>query len=84
MTEFKRYPFIVSVNLVEEAIKAQLSYGRVVAIPIACFKRLSDASPKQLSNFSISPSGYGIRWPDLDEDISVKAFIDNLGSGKSL
>jgi hypothetical protein len=26
----------------------------------------------------ILPDGYGITWPNLDEDISVKAFVEGL------
>jgi hypothetical protein len=26
-------------------------------------------------NFEISPSGYGIHWPDLDEDLSIDGMI---------
>jgi hypothetical protein len=26
-------------------------------------------------NFEISPSGYGIHWPDVDEDLSIDGLI---------
>jgi hypothetical protein len=26
-------------------------------------------------NFEISPSGYGILWPDLDEDLAIDGMI---------
>ncbi|MCX6354447.1 MAG: DUF2442 domain-containing protein [Candidatus Aureabacteria bacterium] len=38
-------------------------------------KRLAKATPKQRGNFEISPSGYGIHWPDLDEDLSIDGLI---------
>jgi hypothetical protein len=53
-----------------------MSDGREVSIPIAWFPRLLEASKEQLERFTISPSGYGLHWPDLDEDISVRAFLD--------
>lgn len=31
-----------------------------------------------VKNFEITPSGYGIHWEELDEDISVKAFVEGL------
>jgi hypothetical protein len=34
------------------------------------------ATQAQLKKIEISPGGYGIHWPDVDEDISVKAFLD--------
>jgi hypothetical protein len=38
-------------------------------------QRLASATPTQRQNFVVSPSGYGIHWPDLDEDLSVYGLI---------
>lgn len=38
-------------------------------------RRLASATPTQRQNFVISPSGYGIHWPDLDEDLSLDGLI---------
>ncbi|MBI4041863.1 MAG: DUF2442 domain-containing protein [Deltaproteobacteria bacterium] len=72
----KTYPSITSVRVGENTVTAVMSDGREVSIPVAWFPRLANATKKQLKNFEISPSGYGIHWPDIDEDISVKAFLD--------
>lgn len=72
----KSYPAIVSVKVGKNKIIAVMSDGREVAIPTAWSIRLSQATLKQLENFRVSPGGYGIHWPDIDEDISVKAFFD--------
>jgi hypothetical protein len=37
--------------------------------------RLSKSSVTQRYNYVISPSGYGIHWPDIDEDLSIDALI---------
>ena len=37
--------------------------------------RLSNASESDRNNFIISPSGYGIHWPTLDEDISLNGLL---------
>jgi hypothetical protein len=37
--------------------------------------RLASATDKQRQNFEISPSGYGIHWPELDEDLSVDGLL---------
>ena len=37
--------------------------------------RLAAASGEARSHFEISPSGYGIHWPDCDEDLSVDALL---------
>jgi len=36
---------------------------------------LEKASMKERNNFEISPSGYGIHWPLLDEDISIDGLL---------
>jgi uncharacterized Ntn-hydrolase superfamily protein len=38
-------------------------------------KKLKDASELQRKFFKISPSGYGIHWPLIDEDLSVDAIL---------
>ncbi len=37
--------------------------------------KLTRATPEQRGNFAVSPSGYGIHWPALDEDLSVDGLI---------
>lgn len=36
---------------------------------------LEKASMEERNNFEISPSGYGIHWPSLDEDISIDGLL---------
>jgi hypothetical protein len=38
-------------------------------------ERLRNATQKQRENFEISPTGYGIRWPEVDEDLSIDGLI---------
>ncbi len=38
-------------------------------------KRLPAASDKELNDYTISSSGYGIHWNKIDEDISVAALL---------
>ncbi len=38
-------------------------------------KRLAAASQAARSSFVISASGYGIHWPDVDEDLSIDGLI---------
>jgi hypothetical protein len=40
-------------------------------------KKLADATMQERNNFKISPSGYGIHWSDLDEDLSVNGLLKN-------
>jgi len=38
-------------------------------------EKLSQATMEQLNDFKISPSGYGIHWRLLDEDLSVNGLL---------
>ena len=38
-------------------------------------KRLAIADQRTKANFELSPSGYGIHWPELDEDLSIDGMI---------
>ena len=69
------YPAILRLTISKDRLTAEMSDGREVSIPIAWFHALAEATQKQRNHFEISPAGYGIHWPDLDEDISVKAFL---------
>ena len=45
--------------------------------------KLAKADEKERNNFKISPSGYGIHWPLLDEDISIDGML-KLTHNKSI
>ena len=38
-------------------------------------KRLARATQPQRDNFELSPSGYGIHWPEIDEDLSIDGLL---------
>lgn len=38
-------------------------------------ERLRNATQQQREHFEISPAGYGIHWPDVDEDLSIDGLI---------
>lgn len=37
--------------------------------------RLAEATEQEQQTFEISPSGYGIHWPLLDEDLSIDGLL---------
>ncbi|MBI3814028.1 MAG: DUF2442 domain-containing protein [Nitrospinae bacterium] len=38
-------------------------------------KRLLCANPDDRQTYEVSPSGYGIHWPSIDEDISIDGLL---------
>lgn len=69
-------PRIVQLTVDSEAIISRLADGRVVSVPLAWSWRLSDATPEQRSKFEIIGQGQGVRWPDLDEDLSAEGMLN--------
>ncbi len=50
----------------------------------ACSPRLAKATLEQRKHFEVSPSGYGIHWPDIDEDLAITPLIQQAGSKVAL
>jgi hypothetical protein len=40
--------------------------------------KLARASDTERNNFNISPSGYGIHWPSINEDLSINGLLKQL------
>ncbi len=38
-------------------------------------KVLATASDEEVANFKVSPAGYGIHWPLIDEDIAIDGLL---------
>lgn len=69
---------IQSVSITDDTISAQLVDGRAISVPLAWSWRLSEATPLQRSHFEIIGSGSGIRWPEIDEDISAEGMLHRI------
>ncbi len=68
---------IKEVRVADEQLVVQMNDGQRVNVPFELFPKLKNATPGQRLHMEVSPSGYGIHWPEIDEDISVKAFLSN-------
>ena len=64
------------VEVTDETITAHLADGRVISVPLAWSWRLSDATPAQRANWELIGDGYGVHWPDIDEDISAEGMLN--------
>jgi hypothetical protein len=71
-------PRIVSLDVTEESICAELADGRTVSVPLAWSWRLSEATPEQRKNFEFIGNGEGVHWPDVDEDISARGMLQGI------
>ena len=49
--------------------------GRRIAVPLEWYPRLAHATAAQRTNWELCAAGYGIHWPDLDEDLSTEGLL---------
>ena len=47
--------------------------GSKVRFPVTLNPRLARGTPQELANIELSP--FGLHWPDLDEDLSIRAIL---------
>ena len=64
-----------TVSVTDYELIVGLMDGRTIAVPLAWFPRLLNASPEQRSHWELAGAGYGIHWPDLDEDLSTEGLL---------
>ena len=63
------------VRIDADTLNVNLMDGRTISVPLAWFPRLLDATPAQRANWEPAGAGYGIHWPDLDEDLSTEGLL---------
>ena len=71
-------PRIVTLEVTEDSLVAQLTDGRTISVPLAWSWRLAKATPEQRSRFELIGAGEGVHWPDIDEDISVRGMLQGI------
>ena len=78
-----RIPEAEQVSVTDAALRVSLSDGRTISVPLDWYPRLAHATRKDRDNWELIGEGEGIRWPDLDEDLSVEDLIAGPTSGES-
>ncbi len=74
---------VTNVEVTDDTLSADLEDGRTIAVPIGWYPRLAYGTPEERANFQIAGGGYGIHWPDLDEDIGVEGLLLGKKSAES-
>lgn len=65
-----------SVHATSLTLELTLRDGTAVSIPwVHCSKKLAQANEAQRAFLELSPGGYGIHWPLIDEDLSVAGLV---------
>jgi hypothetical protein len=66
---------VAEVEVTEDTLSVRLMDGRTITVPLAWYPRLLGATGAQRNNWQISGGGYGIRWEEIDEDLSTEGLL---------
>jgi hypothetical protein len=66
---------VSKVSFTSDSLCVSLMDGRVISVPLTWYPKLLYASVDQRNNWKIAGGGYGIHWPDLDEDLSTESML---------
>lgn len=68
-------PRVVSATVTDDTLSVDMEDGRTVSVPIGWFPRLAHGKASERANFQVSGAGYGLHWPDLDEDVGIEDLL---------
>ena len=66
---------VADVKLTKDTLSVSLRDGRTITAPLVWYPRLLNASAAERKNWRVAGGGYGIHWPDLDEDLSTEGLL---------
>lgn len=69
---------IKNVRCTKDSLSVDLLDGRTISAPLAWYPRLLHATTNQRADWKIAGGGYGIHWPQIDEDLSVDGLLRGL------
>ncbi|MDA1137234.1 MAG: DUF2442 domain-containing protein [Planctomycetota bacterium] len=74
-SELKAGEAVKDVDFTEDDLVVDLVDGRSICVPLVWYPRLLAASQTQRENWRIAGGGFGIHWPDIDEDLSTEGLL---------
>jgi hypothetical protein len=63
---------VKDVRFTDDTVIVDLLDGRTISVPLVWYPRLLSATPAQRANWRLAGGGFGIHWPDIDEDLSTE------------
>jgi len=66
---------VLDVRCDAHSLIVDLMDGRTISVPLAWYPSLLHASEEERAKWEPCGGGYGIHWPDLDEDLSTDGLL---------
>ncbi|MBC2651706.1 DUF2442 domain-containing protein [Novosphingobium aerophilum] len=74
---------VLDVRCDEHRLIVDLMDGRTIAVPLAWYPRLLNASADARAKWEPCAGGYGIHWPEIDEDLSTEGLLRGAPAPKA-
>lgn len=71
---------VLDVQFSNVSLRVTLKDSRIISVPLTWYPRLLNATPEQRKNWKVAGGGYGIHWPDLDEDLSTDGLLRGIAA----
>ncbi|MFY7836664.1 MAG: DUF2442 domain-containing protein [Novosphingobium sp.] len=66
---------VLDVRCDEHSLIVDLMDGRTISVPLAWYPRLLHATAEQRVKWELAGAGFGIHWPEIDEDLSTEGLL---------
>ncbi len=66
---------VAGVEITDDTLTVALRDGRSISVPLVWYPRLANATVSQRNNWQLAGGGYGLHWPDIDEDLSTEGIL---------
>jgi hypothetical protein len=74
---------VKNMHFTEDTLSVDLLDGRTITVPLVWYPKLLHATPEQRNNWKRCDGGYGIHWPDIDEDLSTEGLLRGAPAPRS-
>lgn len=74
---------VLDVRCDEHSLIVDLMDGRTISVPLAWYPRLLHALPEARGKWQTCAGGYGIHWPEIDEDLSTEGLLRGAPAPKA-
>jgi hypothetical protein len=74
---------VLDVRCDDHSLIVDLMDGRTISVLLAWYPRLLNATPEQRAKWERAGAGYGIHWPEIDEDLSTEGLLAGIQAAKA-
>jgi hypothetical protein len=75
---------VEAVYFTRNSLVVDLMDGRSISVPLAWYPKLLKATPQERACWRVSGGGYGIHWPEIDEDLCTEGLLRGAPAPSSM